>query len=448
MVKKLMLRGPWSLLPIGAFLLLFIGSGTYLTLQGVEFAFYKVSASVAILPAIMMAVLLGKQSLQGNIGVFLEGVREKNIVTMCMIYLLAGAYIEVLKGIGGVEATTYLALHFIPEEATLPGVFLIGAFLSTAIGTSMGTIAALSPIALGIGKTLGIDPALMAGAIISGAMFGDNLSMISDTTIAATQVHPCSLKDKFKLNALIAMGPMILTLVLFAMAGQGEGHIPPEAAPPALIFTLPYFVVLVLALLGINIFVVLSLGLMMGGIVGLVWAPDYSFLHFTKDILGGYKEMSEILILSLLIGGLSELAKEGGGIRYLIEKTDGFIRKWATKAHGSRVVEGAISFIVSFCDICTANNVVAIILGGEATLELSQRYKIAFARTASLVTIFSCVFQGLLPYGAQVLLAGSLAGVSPLSIIPHVYYCYLLGIGAVLAIIFKWPTYVSRDERG
>jgi len=446
MRQRFSLKGFAALIPIALFLTLFIGSGAYLTWQGVDFAFYKVSPTVAILPAIMVAVLWSENTLSQNIGVFLEGVREKNIITMCMIYLLAGAYIEVLKGIGGVEATAYLALHFIPEEATLPGIFLIGAFMSTAIGTSMGTIAALSPIALGIGKTLGVDPALMAGAVISGAMFGDNLSMISDTTIAATQIHPCSLKDKFKLNLWIALGPMLLTLVFFTLAGHGEGRIPTELPPQALIFTLPYFVVLGLALCGINIFVVLALGLIMGGLVGLFWAPGYSVLHLTKDILNGYKEMSEILILSLLIGGLGELAKQGGGIRFLIHKTDIFIQKWATRSQGSRVVEGAISFIVSFCDICTANNTVAIILGGEATYELSKRYKIAFARTASLVTIFSCVFQGILPYGAQVLLAGSLAGVSPLSIIPHVYYCYFLGIGAVLAILLKWPAYRSGRE--
>lgn len=448
MPKIYELRGASALLPIGVFLLLFIGSGAYLTWKGVELAFYQVSPAVAILPAIALAVLCGKHSLLTNIEVFLEGVRDKNILTMCMIYLLAGAYIEVLKGIGGVEATTYLVLHFIPQEATLPGVFLMSAFMSTAIGTSMGTIAAISPIALGIGKTLGIDPAFMAGAVVSGAMFGDNLSMISDTTLAATQIHPCLLRDKFKLNLLIALGPMLLTLLAFSLVSFGEGGDLSDSTMPALIFTLPYFVVLILALLGTNIFIVLSIGLILGGVVGLIWTPAYSVLHLSKDILGGYLTMSEVTILSLLIGGLSELVRDGGGIRFLIHTTDYFIQKWTTRAQGSRVVEGAISFIVSFCDICTANNVVAIILSGEATYELSQRYKIPLARTASLVTIFSCVFQGLLPYGAQLLLAGSLAGVSPLCILPHVYYCYLLGIGAVLAIIFKWPSSQERTAPG
>lgn len=438
-MKKFFLKGPLALLPIGLFLTLFIGSGVYLTFQGVEYAFYKVSASVAILPALAFAVLLGRRSFTDNIQVFLEGVREKNIITMCMIYLLAGAYIEVLKGIGGVEATAHLALQFIPQEATLPGIFLIGAFVSTAIGTSMGTIAALSPIALGIAQSLGINPALMAGAVISGAMFGDNLSMISDTTIAATQIHPCSLKNKFRINLGIALGPMVLTLLIYALSADVYAQEVQEVLAPRLTFSFPYFVVLVLALLGINIFIVLSLGLLVGGIIGLAFAPQYTFLTLAKNIFEGYTSMNEILILSLLIGGLSELAKDQGGIRFLIHMTDGFIAKWATKAKGSRVCEGAVSAIVSFCDICTANNTVAIILSGEATHEISKRYHIPFARTAALVTIFSCIFQGILPYGAQVLLAGSLAGVSPLSIIPHVYYCYFLGIGAVLAILFRWP---------
>lgn len=440
MMKKYSLKGPLALLPIGLFLLLFIGSGVYLTWQGVEFAFYKVSASVAILPALVVGILLGRHSLSDNIQVFLEGVREKNIITMCMIYLLAGAYTEVLKGIGGVDATVHFALHFIPQEATLPGVFLIGALVSTAMGTSMGTIAALAPIAVGISRALGIDPALMAGAVISGAMFGDNLSMISDTTIAATQIHPCSLKDKFKVNLMIAIGPLILTLVFFALSGSGVASGTQESPnSPSLIFSFPYFFVLILALLGTNVFIVLSSGLLVAGIIGVAFAPSYTALNLAKNIFEGYISMNEILILSLLIGGLSELAKDQGGIRFLVQSMDSFIRRWATRAQGSRVAEGAVSSIVSFCDICTANNTVAIILAGEATHEISKRYHIPFARTAALVTIFSCVFQGILPYSAQVLLAGSIAGVSPLNIIPYVFYCYLLGIGAVIAIALRWP---------
>lgn len=440
MRKYFTLKGPSALLPIGFFLLIFIGSGTYLTIQGVEFAFYKVSASVAIIPALILAVFLGRHSLTENISVFLEGVREKNIITMCMIYLLAGAYTEVLKGIGGVEATVHFALQFIPQEATLPGVFIIGAFVSTSMGTSMGTIAALAPIAVGVSQALGINPALMAGAVISGAMFGDNLSMISDTTIAATQIHPCSLKDKFKINFMIALAPLIVTLIFFAFAGAGEAQDVQEVENgPALIFAFPYVFVLFMALLGINVFIVLSLGLVLGSVIGLVFAPSYTTLDLAKNIFEGYTSMNEILILSLLIGGLSELAKDQGGIRFLVLGIDHFIQKWAKRAQGSRIAEGAISVLVSFCDLCTANNTVAIILAGEATHEISKRYHIPLARTAALVTIFSCVFQGILPYSAQVLLAGSIAGVSPLSIVPHVYYCYFLGVGAVIAILLRWP---------
>lgn len=439
MIKNFKLNGAAALLPIAFFLIIFIGSGVFLTLTGVEFAFYKVSATVAILPALLVGVLFGRHSLNDNINVFLEGVREKNIITMCMIYLLAGSFTEVLKGMGGVEATVHFALRFVPQDATLPGVFIIGALVSTAMGTSMGTIAALAPIAVGISQALGIDPALMAGAVISGAMFGDNLSMISDTTIAATQIHPCSLRDKFKVNFKIALVPLVFTLLFFVFATTGDGKELPESAAPSLIFCLPYFVVLILALLGVNVFIVLSLGLIVGGAIGLIFSPSYTLLELAKNVFEGYTSMHEILILSLLIGGLSELAKDQGGIRFLVQKIDKLIHVFSKKPQGSRAAEGAISAIVSFTDVCTANNTVAIILAGEATYELSKKYHIPFDRTAALVTIFSCVFQGILPYSAQVLLAGSIIGVSPLSIIPHVYYCYFLGLGAVAAILLKWP---------
>jgi Na+/H+ antiporter NhaC len=439
-MKKYTLKGPQALLPIGFFLLFFIGSGAYLTLEGVEFAFYKVSATVAILPALVIAILLGRHALSDNIKVFLEGACEKNIITMCMIYLVAGAYTEVLKGIGGAEAIVHFALHLIPQDATLPSIFLIGALVSTAMGTSMGTVATLVPIAVGISQALGIDSAMMAGAVISGAMFGDNLSMISDTTIAATQIHPCSLKDKFKINLMIAIGPLILTLLFFALSGSGETSYRQEGPDfSLLIFSFPYFFVLVLALLGINVFIVLTSGLLIAGIIGVAFTPFYTGLTLAKNIFEGYTSMNEILILSLLIGGLSELAKDQGGIRFLLQSMDSFVQRWATRAEGSRVAEGAVSAIVSFCDVCTANNTVAIILAGEATHEISKRYHIPFARTAALVTIFSCVFQGILPYSAQLLLAGSIAGVSPLNIIPYVFYCYLLGIGAFIAIALRWP---------
>jgi len=304
----------------------------------------------------------------------------------------------------------------------------------------MGTIAALAPIAVGVAKTLGIHPSLMAGAVISGAMFGDNLSMISDTTIAATQMHPCSLKEKFKINLLIALVPLGLTLLFYALAGSGSAQDLHETmASPAFIFTLPHLVVLCLALLGLNVFIVLSFGLLIGGAIGFTFVPSYSAVILAKDIFEGYTSMSEIFILSLFIGGLSELTKDQGGIRFLIRHIDHFIQKWATKAQGSRVAEGAISAIVSLCDFCTANNTVAIILAGEATQEVSKKYHIPSARAASLVDIFSCVLQGILPYSAQVLLAGSIAGVSPISIIPYVYYCYLLGLGAIFSILLKWP---------
>lgn len=431
------LSGPWALLPIALFLILFIGSGVYFTLQGTEYAFYKVSPAVAILPAVILGILMGHNTICTNINHFIEGVRDRNIITMCLIYLLAGAYTSILQGIGGVEATVNLALSVIPPSLTVPGVFMIAAFVSTAMGTSMGTIVAVAPIAIGMSQATGIDPALMMGGVIGGAMFGDNLSMISDTTIAATQIHGCSLVDKFKFNGLIALPAMIATVVTLFYLGMGlEGHEPPTETIN-LWLTLPYFFVLVLALAGVNVFTTLMLGIIVASFTGLVFGAQVASL--TSFIYSGYTSMTEILILSLLIGGVSHLAKEQGGIRFLITLTDGFVKRYAKKTEGSRVAEGAISIIVSFCDICTANNTIAIILSGEATHEIAKKYKVSPVKAATFVGLFSCVFQGLLPYSAQVLLAGSLAGLSPLAIIPHIHYCVFLGIAGVAAIVFRWP---------
>jgi len=431
------LQGPSALLPFLVFLSLFIGSGVYFTLQDTPYAFYKVSASVAILPAIFMAIFWGKRALDENIGVFLEGVRDNNIITMCMIYLLAGAFTAVLKGIGGVDATVQMALHYVPIELTLPGIFMIAAFVSTSMGTSMGTIAAVAPIALGMATPLGLDHALMAGAVVGGAMFGDNLSMISDTTIAATQIHPCSLTDKFKLNFWVALGPFLVTILLLFFITPPILHeaVVLKDASPSILLTLPYLVVLIMALAGINVFVVLSVGLMLSGLTGLFLVEDYNPATLASQIYVGYTDMTEIFLISLLIGGLSALAKDQGGISALIRWTDVLIHKVFRGKTTPKTGEAAMSVMVSFCDLCTANNTVAIILSGEATEAIAKKYKVPGVRAAAFVDIFSCVFQGILPYSAQLLLAGSIASISPVAILPHVHYCYLLGIAAVFAIV-------------
>lgn len=439
-----------ALSPLLVFFMLFIGTGVYFSVQGKEYAFYQVSASVAILPAIIFAVCIARTPFQKTLSTFLEGARDNNIIVMCFVYLLAGAFAAVVQQIGGVTSIVHMVLSFMPAKATLPILFLLSAVISTAMGTSMGTIAAIAPIGVGIASSVGIPLPLTMGTIIGGAMFGDNLSMISDTCIAATQIHGATNIEKFKGNFLISMPTMIVTLIILIILGIENTQVSsliagisttPTSDLSALNFQwlncLPYLLVLGLALFGINVFVVLILGIICGGLVGIITHPSYALLNFAQNIFEGYKSMNEIMILSLLMGGLGGLIKQQGGFNLLTKGLERLIL--AQKKVSSKVAEGVIGLIASFCDICTANNTVAIILSGEATREIAKQHKIPPARTAILVDLFACVFQGILPYSAQVLMAGSLAKISPISIIPHVHYCYLLGVVGIGSILLQLP---------
>ncbi|OJX09340.1 MAG: sodium:proton antiporter [Caedibacter sp. 37-49] len=443
-INRIKLSGGYALLPILLFLVIFIGSGVYFSLLNTPFAFYQVSATVAILPSIILAIGLGNGDFVSKISNFIDGVRDSSIITMCLIYLLAGAYTEVLKSIGGVEAAVNLTLSFLPPQATLPGLFILSAFVATAMGTSMGTIAAMAPIAFGIAQAIGLSIPLTMGTVVGGAMFGDNLSLISDTTIAAVQTQGGTLKDKFKINSLIALPAMIVTLITLIAYGFNN---PCQSCVTITefpwIMSTPYIFVLILAISGVNVFLVLILGILSAGFIGICFTSNYTLLNYAKSIYQGYGSMQEILILSLLIGGLSHLSKTQGGLQSLINFTGKIVHKFSKKESKS-VVEGAIATIVSLCDICTANNTIAIILAGEATHELAKKYHLPPSRTATLVDLFSCVFQGILPYSAQILLAGSIASISPLSIIPHVYYCYALGIAGVFAIFLQKPKFHAK----
>lgn len=429
-----------ALFPLLLFFFIFIGSGVYLTLKGQEYAFYQVSAAVAILPAIIFAIFLGKarnESLQKCINTFLEGVRNPNIIIMCLIYLLAGAFASVLQNIGGVTSTVNLALNFIPAEATLPALFLISAVVSLAMGTSMGTIAAVGPIGVGLAAAANLSLPLTMGAIVGGAMFGDNLSVISDTSIAATQIHGCTPREKFKNNLLVAIPAMIITVAILSFFALNAETTVGEFAinDYQLLHCAPYLLVLLLALFGVNVFVVLIVGIFSAGMVGLLTSDSYSLLSFSKNIFEGYKGMFEILILSLFMGGLGELIKRQGGFSAL---TQGLEKLFLSKRKGStKSAEAAICTIVSISDICTANNTAAIILSGEATKEIATQNQLRPVRVATLVDLFSCVFQGILPYSAQLLMAGTLAGLSPMNIIPYVHYCFILGVIGIGTILFQ-----------
>ncbi len=425
-----------ALLPLIVFLILFIGTGAYLTFQNVNMAFYQLSAAVAIVPAIIIAIAQFKGKLNQGIALFLQGVGESNIITMSFIYIMAGAFAAVAKSIGGVDATVNFGLSLIPVDFIVPGFFIIAAFIATAMGTSMGTIAAIAPIGLGISSQTEISSALMLGVIVGGAMFGDNLSMISDTTIAATRTQNCEMKDKFIFNSKIALPTAIVTIVLLYFTTSSPSAV--EIHDYEFIKVLPYITILVMAVCGVNVFVVLLTGIVFSGIIGIYSIEDYGFLTFSQHVYNGFASMNEIMILSIILGGLGELIKQNGGIAFVLQAIDKFAKKNSDE-HSPKTGEWSIAALVSFADICLANNTVAIILTGGLAKEIKDKSKIDPRRSASILDMASCVFQGLIPYGAQLLLAGSLSKISPMEIAVNNWYCILLALAVILSISFGFP---------
>jgi Na+/H+ antiporter NhaC len=432
------IKSPWALLPMFLFMTLFIGSGLYYQAEGVEFAFYQISAPVAILPAIILALLLAKGGINQRVNQFIEGCSNPTIVTMLLIFLLAGAFASVAKSIGGVEAVVNLSLDSIPPSFVLPGLFIMTAFMATAMGTSMGSIAAVAPIAVGIAEASDLSLVLTIGTVMGGAMFGDNLSFISDTTIAATRTQGCEMRDKFRLNFKIALPAALLTIVwLFVQGDAAEVVVNPHSSATKM---LPYLLVLGLAVAGMNVLVVLLTGIVVAGLIGLWQVPDYSVAVLSTDIYNGYTNMQEILILSLFIGGLGAMMKAGGGLDWLADKLDRLTREQTQPKAHRRMGELSIAAGVALVNMCTANNTVAILISGSLAKDIATRYGVDPKRSASLMDISSCVIQGLLPYGAQMLLAASLSGLSPLDLVTAVIYCWFLGLVTVASVIFGVPS--------
>ncbi|MBD5769666.1 Na+/H+ antiporter NhaC family protein [Marinomonas colpomeniae] len=430
-------RSSLALLPLLLFLVLFVGSGLWYQSEGVDFAFYQISAPVAILPAISLAILLGKGSFNQRVDTFINGVGDNTIITMILIYLLAGAFASVAKSIGGVDATVNFGLSVVPASLLLPGLFIITAFVATSMGTSMGTIAAIAPIAIGVAEAADLPLLLTVGTIIGGAMFGDNLSIISDTTIAATRTQGCEMRDKFRMNFKIALPAALITLVwLFFQSSSAQIS---DIQEYELIRVLPYVAVLGLAIAGVNVILVLFSGIVLAGVIGLFMQVDYTLASWSSDIYSGYTSMQEILILSLLIGGLAALMKSQGGLAWLVGAIERISIALGAKAGSTRAGELSIGASVALTNLCTANNTVSILINGSVAKDIAERYKVDPKRSASLLDIFSCVVQGVLPYGAQILLASSLAEVSPLALVGYVQYSWLLGLAALFSIIFSWP---------
>lgn len=411
-----------SLLPFILFLILFLGTGIVLTLQGEEFAFYQLPASIAIIPAVLFAIYLGKESLNDKVAQFIEGAGHQNIITMCVIYLLAGAFATVAKATGSVDASVQLGLSIFPEYLVLPGLFIVAAFLSTAMGTSMGTIAAIAPIALGFIESANLDASIVAGCIISGAIFGDNLSIISDTTIASTRSQGAHMKDKFKVNFKFAIPAALACIVIYSSIGTTIPH--QLAADVSVVGLIPYITILTLALMGVNVFAVLIVGIILAAIIGM-FTNDYQLSAWISDINQGFASMQDIFILALFIGGLSELTRRQGGLAALTDLVKRMAKKISPN-NDKRASGIGIAALAFSCNFFTANNTVSIIITGETAKDLATDGNIPPAQSASLLDIFACINQGLLPYGAQALLLGATLGLSPVDVVISAFYPMIL----------------------
>ncbi len=414
-----------SFLPIITFVSTYVGSGIYFSYLGVEKAFYQVSPIASIFPAIFCAWLFFKGNVADRMKAFIDGMRHPDIITMCILFFLAGAFGTVTASIGSVNALVHLAISTIPSQFLIIGIFIACALISTAIGTSMGTIATCAPLAAGLAQSGAFSMTLAMATVVGGSMFGDSLSMISDTTIAAVLSQGADMKKKFKINAIVAVIAALVTIGILFIVSRDGGIVEHHSVSALLIF--PYIFLIVLAFLGINPFVVLFLALLVAWVVGYI-DHSYSLLEFGKDIDVGCKSMHEIALLSLLIGGLSGLSSSALIlIAQLIERSIGSFKS-------KRAGQYVIGALVGLCDLFMANNTIAIIFSGKIAKDIANRHDIPSHYTAAWLDVFSCVIQGLIPYGAQVLLASSIGGVSPLSIISEIYYCYILFFVAVIYI--------------
>lgn len=417
---------PLALLPLGVFLVLFLGVGI------VTKDFYKMPVLVAFIIATAVALMFNrKESFNKKIEVFCEGAGHADIMMMCIIFILAGAFAQVAKDMGGVEATVNLSLSFIPSQFLLGGIFLIACFISLSMGTSVGTITALAPIGLGIAEATGMPVPLVTGAIIGGGMFGDNLSMISDTTITAARTQGCDLRDKFKVNFLIVLPAALITIVILTvMSAKYQSGVTGEYTYEW-IKVLPYIGVLIGALVGVNVFVLLAGGTLFAGLVGVL-TDSFDAFEAIQSASNGMIGMAEIVILSIIIGGTLELIKRNGGIDYLL----GFIKRRIRTKKGAEL---GIAALVSLVDMCTANNTIAIVMSGPLAKDIAEEYKIDPRRTASILDIFAASIQGIIPYGAQLLIAAGLVGASPMEILGYLHYPVLMGVCGILAILLGFP---------
>lgn len=423
-------QGWLALSPVIVFLLCFVGVSAFLG------DFYRMPVSVALLVASVWAVISFRgNSLQERIETYSAAAGHANILYMIWIFVLAGAFSTLAKSIGSVEATVHLVLGVCPPGLVLPALFFAACFISLSIGTSVGTVVALTPIAVEIGGMEGGNVPFYVAVILGGAFFGDNLSFISDTTIAATRSQGCSMADKFKANSWIVIPAAIVTLALYACLGAGVPAIDiSRPADPLLI--IPYLIVIVTAILGLNVTVVLSLGIVSAIILG--WAGGFPLIDMAGFIGTGMTSMGELIIITLMAAGMLGIVKEGGGIQYLLSLL-------TRRIHGRRGAQAVISVLVGLVNLCTANNTVAIITVGSISRSIATRYGVDPRKSASLLDTASCIIQALIPYGAQTLLATSLAAISPGALLPYLYYPWVLTVSLILSIIFLYPRRLNHS---
>ena len=413
-----------ALLPIGVFLIIFLGSGI------ITGDFYAMPAIVAFLVALAVAFLQNRKlSFDEKIKVIAKGVGDENIITMSLIFLCAGGFSGAVTAAGGVESTVNFGLSILPSGVAVVGLFAIGCFISVSMGTSMGTIAALAPIAVGISEKTGFEMAICIGAVVCGAMFGDNLSMISDTTIAAVKTQGCEMKDKFKANFLIVLPAAVITIIIFSIITSGRSFEVTEKLSYNIFQIVPYILVLVGALIGINVFVVLIGGTVVSLIVGLATGTIAASEMFSV-VGNGVTGMYDITVISIVVACIVALVKEFGGIQFILNMIRGMIK-------GKKGAELGIAGLALLIDCCTANNTVAIVMAGPIAKEISDEFDVDPKRSASLLDIFASVGQGIIPYGAQLLSAATLTGLTPYKIMPYLFYPILMAISAILFIVFR-----------
>ena len=419
----------WALSP------LFIFLGVYLITSLIVNDFYKVPITVAFVISSVVAILMTRrEKLSDRIARFSGGASDKNIMLMIWIFILAGAFAQSAKAMGAIDATVNLALHILPDNLLLAGIFIAACFISLAVGTSVGTIVALTPVAVGIAEKTGVELPFMVAIVIGGAFFGDNLSFISDTTIAATKTQGCRMKDKFKVNSMIVVPAAVLVLLFYIIEGV-QVQVPAQIAQIEWVKVIPYIVVLGTALAGINVMLVLLLGIGITGLIGLCTSSFDLFGYF--GAMGtGITGMGELIVITLLAGGMLEMIRHNGGIAYIIER---LTRHVSSK----RFAELSIAGLVCLANLCTANNTIAIITTGPIARNIAERFHIDRRKSASILDTFSCFIQGIIPYGAQMLIAAELANLSPLAIIRYLYYPVLIGIFGLLAIAFRYPRHYS-----